>query len=1198
MTGDLTLWLEQIGLGRHAPIFSTQGIDWDVLGDLSEADLKELGLPLGDRKRLLKALAGAPGAIAPQPVRGEGERRQLTVMFVDLIDSSPLAEQFDPEVMRQILHVFHQACVSAIEAHEGHIAQYSGDGLLVYFGYPRAHEDDAVRAVLAGLDLVANLNIANDGLEAEHKVRLRVRIGVETGLVVAGEVGAGASLDRQAIVGETPIVAARLQTLAPPDTVIVGPATERLIQGAFTLESMGRHALKGVSEPIDIHRVVSRTEGVDRFAIRAERGLTPLIGRTAELDMLRQRWRQACDGEMRCVLLTGEPGIGKSRTLRAFSDLLAADEHEVVSFHCSPYYRDSSFWPVLQRLQQSLGLDSRAYTEADVDRLETGLDGFGVNKAEAAPVLCNLLGIPTGGRYPTIDMSAPSFKRQTLSLLTAMIEDMTHRRPVLLVVEDAHWVDPSTLAFLRLLMERLTTARLMMLVTARPEFRPGWTFPHLVQLNLDRLSRRDRFEMIERLTEGKALPAVLLDQIVAKTDGVPLFVEELTKAVLQGDLLRDAGGRYELKGAAVAFSIPDTLQGSLLSRLDRLEPGVKEVAQTASIIGRDFDRGLLSRITAKPEPELQAALDRLIEAEIILPAPSVGDGAAAFMFRHALIQDIAYQSLLLARRRHVHGLIAQALESHYPEIAERQPEVLAQNLAASETPVRAIDYWRQAGDRALARAATQEAATHAEAGLALAKRLGIDGDEHAASVLPLLLIRARAEFRQGDRAAAASFREAARLASKANLPSHLAEAALGFEESNLYLVAGPGTAAVVMLDEALAAIGEGETVERCRLLSRLASSLHTTGAFERAGDVTREAIALARKLDDTSGLLDALMCELTDIGVRALPIEEFPRRGRTLDEIRRIAETGVEERIVGLANARSLACYLEIGDLTRFDDALARYRLVVSVDRDTVHTWVATSAEAMRGILTGDFAKAEQKAEEALQLAETVDAEFPAGVYGMQMFAIRREQGRLAEVAPLIKRFVDDNPEDSAWRPGLMLIASDLGFEAQAQRTLDALAEQDFPIPMDGKRLVTWTYLAEVAAKLNQGEHAQRIYDSLLPFQAQAVTVPACTLCCGAAGRYLGMLASAGGDWSAAEAHFEYALQMDERLRARPWLAHSRHEYALMLAARNRKGDQKRAASLLSEAAATAKDLNMFALIERIGATAGSTSRSGAAGKA
>jgi class 3 adenylate cyclase/tetratricopeptide (TPR) repeat protein len=1203
MPHDLTKWLVQVGLGEHAATFASQGIDWDVLGDLSEEDLKELGLPLGDRKRLVKALAALttdaqtpsrkresgrqelPPASAAGPF--EAERRQLTVMFVDLIDSTPLAERFDPEDMRRVLGVFHRACASAIEAHEGNIAQYIGDGLLVYFGYPHAHEDDAVRAVLAGLAVISSLRQANELIEAEDGVRLHVRLGIETGLVVAGEIGAGSSLDHQAIVGEAPIVAARLQALAPPDAVVVGPATERLIQGSFILESLGWRELKGVSGLIQVHRVLAQTDAVDRFEIRVAHAMTPLIGRAAELEMLRQRWKQSSNGEMRCVLLIGEPGIGKSRMLRAFRDSISADAHEVVSLHCSPYYRNSPFWPVVQRLQRVFGLDPKALIAADAERLEAGLRTSGVDVEETMLVLTTLLGIPTAERYPAIDASSPSFKRRTLDVLAAMIEKMTCLQPILVVIEDVHWIDPSSLEFVRLMLERLVAARLLLLLTGRPEFKPGWTYPHLVQVNLDRLSRRDCLAIIELLTDSKPLPPVVLEQIVAKTDGVPLFVEELTKAVLQGDLLHDAGRSYELKGAPHAVAIPDTLQGSLLSRLDRLEPAVKETAQIAATVGREFGRRLLALIASRPENELQETLDRLIAAEIILPAPSAPGDGGAYVFRHALIQEIAYQSLLLARRRQYHGLIAAALEQHYPEIVERQPELIAQNLAAADLPDRAISYWQRAGERALARAAYEEAIAHVQRGLQSADRLVCDDHDRAARKLPLLLIRGGAEHRLGRRNAIETFRQAAQLARVEKLSSHFVQAALGFDTAETFL-GGYGEASIALLEEALASIGSEETVARCRLLSRLVRTLHMTGQFQRGGEIAGEAVALARRLGDRPSLFDALACELMHVGARQLPAAKFPERQSVLEELIQIAEELDDAHSIGHACARGLTGYLEIGDVERFENALERYQQVAASGQHFVDKWCVIGAQAMQAILIGDFALAERKAQESMGMAESVDAKFAAGVYGMQMFTIRREQGRLAEVAPLLKRFVDEHPQDPTWRPGLMLICCDLGFAAQARHHLDQLAKSRSGIPVDSKRLVTLTYLAEVAARLRETGHAERVYAFLLPFRDQAVTVPAVTLCCGSAARYLGMLASALGDWSAAEAHFEYALRMDQRMRAWPWLAHSQREFAVMLSARDRDGDRARAAGLLASAAATAKELKMFALLERIGGTASS----------
>jgi predicted ATPase/class 3 adenylate cyclase len=1200
MTDDLTTWLGQIGLGRHVAKFASQGIDWDVLGDLSEVDLKELGLTLGDRKRLAKGLAALTeaharalelakeGGISPSPLASgtvEAERRQLTVMFIDLIDSTALAERFDPEDMRRLLGIYHQACASAIEAHDGHIALYIGDGLLVYFGYPNAHEDDAVRAVLSALAAVSALREANDRIEVEHGLRLQVRIGIETGLVVAGAIGAGSSLDHQAIVGEAPIVAARLQSLAPPDAIIVGPATQRLIEGSFLLENLGWQELKGISDPVQVQRVLAQTDAIDRFEIRAVHGITPLIGRAAELDMIRQRWKQSVDGEMRCVLLIGEPGIGKSRVLRAFGDSISGDTHAVVSLHCSSYYHNSPFWPVIRWLRLALGLGRDA---SDLESLEAGIAGLGVDVDETLLVVTTLLGISAGVRHPAIDTSSPSFKRRTLDVLAAIIEKSTHVQPVLVVVEDAHWIDPSSLEFVRLMLERLVAAPLLVLLTARPEFEPGWIYPHLVQVNLDRLSRRDCIAMIERLTGGKRLPRLVLDQIVSKTDGVPFFVEELTKTVLQGDLLQDAGIGYELKGTPQTIAIPDTLQGSLLSRLDRLEPTVKETAQIAATVGREFGRKLLGLIASKSEDELQETLDCLIAAEIIVPASGTPAEGETYLFRHALIQEIAYQSLLLARRRQYHALIAAALEEHYPEIVERQPELIAQNFTAADRPDRAIGYWQRAGERALAGAAYDEAIAHVQRGLELANRCSYSEQDRAAHLLPLLLTRGGAEHRLGRREAIDTFRQAARIAREQKLPSYLVQAALGFDTAETFLE-GSGKASLSLLEEALALIGAEESVERCRLLSRLVRTAHMTGAREQVDEFALEAISLARRLNDLPSLFDALACEVMQIGARPLPAEKFPERQSVLQELRQLAEQLGDAHNIGHACARCLAGYLEIGEVERFEEALERYRQIATSGQHFVDKWCLTGAQAMRAILVGDFAEAEHKARESLQMAQSIDAKLATGVYGMQMFTIRREQGRLAEVAPLFKRFVDEHSEDSTWRPGFMLICSDLGFEAQALDNLDRLAESESFVPVDSKRLITLTYLAEVAARLRDVEHAKRIYALLLPFRDQVVTVPVFTLCCGSAARYLGMLAHALGDWSAAEEHFEYALHMDERLRAWPWLAHGRHEFALMLAARNRIEDRERAQGLLATAAAAAKELKMFSLVERIGGALTST---------
>ncbi|HYD05190.1 MAG TPA: adenylate/guanylate cyclase domain-containing protein, partial [Reyranella sp.] len=621
-TEDLKTWLSGIGLGSHADRFVENGVDWDVLLELNEADFKELGLSLGDRKRLVRALAGLRQVQpAPAPVRRDdgpnlaAERRPITVMFVDLVGSTPMSEKLDPEDMRDVLRAFHANCAAAIEAEEGHIARYMGDGVLVYFGYPRAHEDDAARAVRAALAIIDGLHAPNETLSAQYGVRLQTRIGIHTGLVVVGDVGAGTTRDKEAIVGETPNIAARIQSEAQPDTVVISAATRRLIDGMFAFEDAGHRALKGVSTPVRLWRVTGLAESIDRFDARVHRGLTPLVGRTAELEMLRQRWTQARDSEMRCVLLVGEAGIGKSRLIRAFRDSLREEPVQTVTWYCSSSYRNSAFFPVILWLCRALSIDP--HEETSIDRLQVAIDSLNVRLQGATTTLSSLLGLPGAEKTDASEVSGLVFKRKVLDALVSTIEAMARRQPLLMAVEDAHWIDPSTLDLLRELQERLPTSRLMLLVTARPEFRPDWRYPQFVQVNLDRLSRRERQAMVEQITGGKALPDFVLDTIVARTDGVPLFVEELTKTVLEGNSWRDAGTHYELEGPFQGVAIPDSLQGSLLARLDRLEPAAKEIAQIGAAIGREFDSDLVRMVGRFDEEVMETGLDQLVEAEIV-----------------------------------------------------------------------------------------------------------------------------------------------------------------------------------------------------------------------------------------------------------------------------------------------------------------------------------------------------------------------------------------------------------------------------------------------------------------------------------------------------------------------------------------------------------------------------------------------------
>ena len=1192
MAEDLRSWLSGIGLASHADLFAEHGVDWDVLHELTEADLKELGLSLGDRKRLLKAI-GALKAVEPasapvEPPRGSvvdgvnpnlaAERRSITVMFVDLVGSTPMSEQLDPEDLREVLRAFHAGCAAAIDAEEGHIARYLGDGILVYFGYPNAHEDDAARAVRAGLGVVDRLQTTNQMLAAQYSVRLQTRIGIHTGLVVVGDVGAGSARDREAIVGETPNIAARLQGEALPDTVVVSAATRRLVEGLFTFEDVGQRALKGVSALTRIFRVVGPSESIDRFDTRVQRGLTPLVGRVAELDMLRQRWDQARDGEMRCVLLVGEPGIGKSRVVRAFRDGLAQEPHQAITWYCSSYHRNSAFFPIILWLCRSLGIDSQGDAGVARAKLQAAMHGLGLEDAETSPTLASLLGLPAADAGETPEASGLMFKQKVFDALSATIGAMAQRQPLFVVVEDAHWVDPSTLDLLRELQEQLATARLLLLVTARPEFKPGWSYPQLVQVNLDRLSRRERQAMVEQITGGKALPGFVLDQIVARTDGVPLFVEELTKTVLEENAWRDAGNHYELKGPFQGITIPDSLQGSLLARLDRLEPAAREIAQIGAVIGREFGHDLLRTIAECKDEALDAGLDQLVAAEIVRPVRLPGFAGKAYGFRHALIQDAAYQSLLLARRRQHHAAIGQAMVDQFPEWAAGQPEIVAQHLTAADQVEPAVAAWQRAAESAVDRGAFTEARAHVSRGLDLIERLPADDRVRSAQAVPLLLMRGQAEMFKAETQALSTYREALDSARRHGLATEFAEAAIGFVQAQ-QVVGLPSQEGIALIKEALHAIGPSETVLKCRLLGRLGRALILVGEEDRAAMVTREARTMAERLGDQRDLADVLFNELLCLSPPSA--SEFDHRRQLIRQLYQVAEAEGHaialQFVINLGDARSL----EMGDHDDFQAAVRRLAELANTTQSLTFRWQALCAQSMEAILHGEYLLAERKAEEAVSARPDNAVGYVAGIYGMQMFTIRREQGRLAEIAPLVKRFVSEKPEEAIWRPGLMLIASDLGFHEQARTHFEAMAQSDFALPRDAKRAITLTYLAEVCAALGDSLRAETLYELLLPYRDVAILAAPNTLCCGAGAHYLGLLAATMSDWDRAETHFKASLAMNERLKAWPRLADTRFEYARMLLARNRKGDSVLVSELRSMAIAAAERMGMGGLLHR-----------------
>ncbi len=653
------------------------------------------------------------------PSLPSGERRQLTVMFCDLVGSTALSERLDPEELREVVQAYQEMCATAIARFEGHLAKYLGDGVLVYFGYPLAHEDDAQRAVRAGLEILTSLPQLNARLQ--HPIR--VRIGIHTGLVVAGEMGGGETREPLAIVGETPNIAARLQEVAAANTVAISAATHRLIEGFFACQALGAHSLKGLSHSLEVYRVLRESGIQSRFDVAVTAGLTPLVGREQEVGLLLERWERAKEGLGQIVLLCGEAGIGKSRLVQALKEG-AAEGYAQVECRCSPYTQNSAFYPLIEYIQRLLEWRREETSGKKLAKLERMLASDGLPLPDVVPLLAALLSLSLPERYPSLPLTPQRQKQKTLETLVAWLLKKAERQPLRFFMEDLHWADPSTLEFLSFLLDQSPTARILVLLTFRPDFTPPWTpRSHLTQLTLGHLGRKQAQRMVEQITGGKALPAEVVQQVVAKTDGVPLFVEELTKMVLESGLLREEEGGYvEAHGRALLppLAIPATLQDSLMARLDRLST-VRETAQLGATLGREFTYELLQAVSPLDEATLQKDLARLVEAELLyqkgLPPQ------AQYVFKHALIQETAYQSLLKSKRQQYHRQIAQVLEERLPEAKEIQPELLAYHYTEAGLRREAIFYWQKAGQKAVERSAHVEAGSHLTKGLELLETL-------------------------------------------------------------------------------------------------------------------------------------------------------------------------------------------------------------------------------------------------------------------------------------------------------------------------------------------------------------------------------------------------------------------------------------------------------------------------------------------
>jgi class 3 adenylate cyclase/tetratricopeptide (TPR) repeat protein len=1180
-------WLKGLDLGKYSKVFAENDVDLRALPHLSSADLQELGVSLGHRKVMLAAIAElrhaerAEGEVRTKPeprspiadrppdpagVKPVGEPgpdlRLLSVLFCDMVESTSLSARFNAEEMHELISVYQETVAGAVRRFGGYVAKFLGDGVLAYFGWPIAYEDHAERAIRAGVAAVAGV----ESLKTPAGARLQSRVGIASGRVVVGDLAGGGVLDRGQVAGETPNLAARLQGAAEPGQILIANTTRRLAGHAFEFEAFGARELKGFPTRVPVFRVASERDVESRFHATRGKSLSQFVGRNSEIGILLDRWELAKSGQGQAMFVSGEAGIGKSRLLEALMERVQDEPHESIRLQCSPYHTTSALYPVIQRLSRSVGLaaDDDAATRAEkLDRL---IGRYGESLVDVRPVYDELLSLDLGHASKVADLSALERKELTLRTLANRALLAAKRATVLFVVEDAHWIDPSTNELLRDIVLRSHGAPIYMLMIHRPDWSPDWAkgLSHVTNVAVGRLTNQ-QIRLFIRSILG-AVSDRLVDRIAERTDGVPLFVEELTRSILESG--SDANEDIE---------IPDSLQGSLMARLDRLSATSREVAQVAAVIGREFDRGLLAQVAALEALILDDALRQLLTAQLVVMG---GTSQQSLLFRHALIQDTAYQSLLTRKRVHFHHAIAEALVQSHPDIAATQPELIARHYTEGRRDDLALPFWMKAGERALERSANYEATDHFSNALALAERLP-NGPERSTETLAARLRLAEALTEAGRfKDATTHYLVAAEQARQANDIESFVRVALGYDTAQ-FLLSMPLDKSVALLTEAEAKIARDDDKKRCFLLCRLARSHLLLGDVERSKSFDDRATKLARRLGDRRSLFNLLVNRFL-VPRQVVSLSDAQSALSEVSELVELSQSLNDDEMKGRAISLDAYVSAELGDRVRVDRSLTALSELGEVRQRLNVQWISRHGAAMLAILDGNFAAAENSATEGLKLGRLTHGDQVEGVYGIQMFSIRREQGRLAEVAPIVKRLIDEKPDEKAWLPGFALIAADLGFQEPARRRLRELAETGFDMPFDAKRSTSLSYVSEVAIMLGDTDAAARLYELMSVYRHMTITAGIVTVCYGAASRYLGMLAATLGDVDKAEAHFQHALELNERMRARPWLAHTKAEYALLLRRRAGRGDGERAETLANEAWETAAELDMVLLKRRL----------------
>jgi class 3 adenylate cyclase/DNA-binding CsgD family transcriptional regulator len=1110
-----------------------------------------------------------------------GERKLVTVLFADLVGYTALSAQVGEEGLFTLMDELYELLIHEVHRYEGTVNELTGDGLVAFFGAPLAVEQAPQRAVRAALALQEAVARVSVRVEHERGVRVQLRVGINTGPVIVGTVGNNLRMDYKAV-GHTVILAARMEQTAAPGTIQLTEHTYKLVAGYANCDDLGLVSVKGVAEKVRAYRVTGERSGQTRIDVARERGFTRLVGRERELALLRQCFELAQSGRGQAVSIIGDAGLGKSRLLYECRQALAGHDCTWLDGRCYPYGAALAYGPIVELLKQQFQIDTSDRDEDIRDKIQQGLASLSTTLAAAAPYVGHLLGVDTAGGLPA-GLTPEAVKHRTFEALRRFVSESASRRPLVLVIEDLHWVDPTTAEFLTFLLEHMAGACVLLLCTYRPEFVCTWSRKsyHRV-ITLTPLVPPDGSQMLTALLGTPHIQDDLVRLVLDKAEGVPFFIEELITSLRETGAIALQDGQWRLTARAPAVPVPDTVEEVLMARIDRLPEGAKSVLQIGAVMGREWGEALLREVAGLTEQELTTHLTALTDAELLY-ARGVPP-QTTYLFKHAFTQDAAYRSLLTARRQALHHRVAVTLEALFPDRLEEHYGSLAHHYleaAQGDEVAKAIAYARRAGDRNMALPAYAEAARFYHMALEALER---QGPVDEAQRCPLLLVLGEAQRKAGEHLQAqATLQRAADSARTLGVTALLAQAALELESLTQH-VGLPAEPIVHLLEEVRQKLGSADSLLAAKILGSLARALRFTGAQQQAVVYAQQALAMARRFDDPA----VLAANLNHMVHVLEGPEHTPQRLTYVTEIVPLATVGNARELLNDAYWWRVYCLLELGDISAIDAAIEAHAGIAQELQQPLYLCLTTQLRAMRALLAGRFEDSERLAQEALTIGQSLQTENVAGIFGLQMFTLRREQGRLRELEPAVRYFVQQHTTAAAWRPGLALIYSELGRTREARTEFEYLARHDFTdLPRDALWMASMTYLTDVCTFLRDTARAAILYQLLLPYDERTVVIGNAVACYGAMSRYLGALATTMGHWDTAAQHFEHALAMNARTEAWPWLAHTQHAYATMLLARNQPGDGDKATALLDSALVTVRELGMRALEERLTARLG-----------